>query len=634
MVGLSGVVGADAGAVEVDTVPATVDDEVRATHRADGVAVRTAFHRGASVEQPVTAPDGALVWVWGEVYAVGTGDDRERVDPRETARVCAAESAAHGRSFPDRLDGEFAGVRYDPETGRATLFTDRLGARPLYYAVGDDALAFSTSVQRVPEVDGATFAFDSDFLAEYLYARRTFGARTPIAGVDQLAPATTVAYDPTDGRLDERRYWAPRYRPVERPLSHYVDELAERFAAAVADRTADDRTAGLLLSGGSDSRAVLAAAGTDARAGVGADATESESTSAGRGERIRTYHMNDGWNREARIARRIADAADAPFTLLERGPSYHETLLERAAPIQEFIGPFNTGHALGFADRLAGDVDVLLTGLYSDSLFGPWSIPSPEIPLPYGASLPLPLADLPGSVDEYAAAQAASQPARDPDYLDAPPLADLVREHVREGVTSLDHHGVVHPDVESLVLSEFYYPITNGIGFDLYSALQIAPTRNPFLDRRLVDLHLEIPLRYRLRHDLVALALERLDEALAAIPHPSTRLPLTAPHLAHVAAAPASSLVDRLRDGGDSYLTWGPWQDKDALLRGHDFVGDALREHDAVLRGLPGVDADAAWETYRRHRAGEVDAAEELYRLLTVASMPMAARLVGDGGEK
>ncbi|MBP2249899.1 asparagine synthase (glutamine-hydrolyzing) [Halarchaeum solikamskense] len=632
MVGLSGVVGAGATETEIDTVPATVDDEVRGTHRADGVAVRTAFHRGASVEQPVTAPDGALIWVWGEVYGVGDGDERERVDPRETARVCAAQSAAHGRSFPDRLDGEFAGVRYDPETGRATLFTDRLGARPLYYAVGDDALAFSTSVQSVPEVDGAAFAFDPDYLAEYLYARRTFGTRTPIAGIDQLAPATTVAYDPAGGGLNERRYWAPRYRPVDRPLSHYVDELAERFAAAVADRTADDRAAGLLLSGGSDSRAVLAAAGEEA----GASAVEGRRERAdggGNGEPIRAYHMNDGWNREARIARRIADTGDAPFTLLDRRPSYHETLSERAAPIQEFIGPFNTGHALGFASELAADVDVLLTGLYSDSLFGPWSVPSPEVPLPYGASLPLPITDLPETVEEYAAAHAASQPARDPDYLDAPPLDQLVRENVREGVASIDHHGVDHPDVERLALSEFYYPITNGIGFDLYSALQIAPTRNPFLDRRLVDLHLEIPLRYRLRHDLVALALERLDEELAAIPHPSTRLPLTAPHLAHVVAAPASSLLDKLRGGRDSYRTWGPWQDKDALLRERDFVGDALREADDVVRALPGVDRDAAWETYRRHRAGEIDAGEELYRLLTVAATPLAARLVGDDGE-
>ncbi|GGN09886.1 asparagine synthase-related protein [Halarchaeum nitratireducens] len=632
MVGLSGVVGAGATETEVDTVPATVDDEVRGTHRADGVAVRTAFHRGASVEQPVTAPDGALIWVWGEVYGVGDGDERERVDPRETARVCAAQSAAHGRSFPDRLDGEFAGVRYDPETGRATLFTDRLGAHPLYYAVGDDALAFSTSVQSVPEVDGAAFAFAPDYLAEYLYARRTFGTRTPVAGIDQLAPATTVAYDPADGGLDERRYWAPRYRPVDRPLSHYVDELAERFAAAVADRTADDRAAGLLLSGGSDSRAVLAAAGEGADASAVGDRRERAGGSGG-GEPIRAYHMNDGWNREARIARRIADTGDAPFTLLDRGPSYHETLLERAAPIQEFIGPFNTGHALGFASELAADVDVLLTGLYSDSLFGPWSVPSPEVPLPYGASLPLPITDLPETVEEYAAAHAASQPARDPDYLDAPPLDQLVRENVREGIASIDHHGVDHPDVERLALSEFYYPITNGIGFDLYSALQIAPTRNPFLDRRLVDLHLEIPLRYRLRHDLVALALERLDEELAAIPHPSTRLPLTAPHLAHVVAAPASSLLDKLRGGRDSYRTWGPWQDKDALLRERDFVGDALREADDVVRALPGVDRDAAWETYRRHRAGEIDAGEELYRLLTVAATPLAARLVGDDSE-
>jgi len=45
---------------------------------------------------------------------------------------------------------------------------------------------------------------------------------------------------------------------------------------------------------------------------------------------------------------------------------------------------------------------------------------------------------------------------------------------------------------------------------------------------------------------------------------------------------------------------------------------------------VPGVDAAAARDTYRRHRLGEVDAAEELYRLLSVLEMPLTGRLLDE----
>jgi len=55
-----------------------------------------------------------------------------------------------------------------------------------------------------------------------------------------------------------------------------------------------------------------------------------------------------------------------------------------------------------------------------------------------------------------------------------------------------------------------------------------------------------------------------------------------------------------------------------------------LDDHADRLRAVPGVDAAAARDTYRRHRLGEVDAAEELYRLLSVLEMPLTGRLLDE----
>ncbi|WP_122089308.1 asparagine synthase-related protein [Halalkalicoccus subterraneus] len=608
MVGLSGVVGTDAAEHDPETIPPTVaGGETDTAYRDANIAVHAAFHAGTTVDQPVETAGGSLLWVWGEVYSV-TDDRRGRrtVDPNRTADVCAAEYAEHGTDFVSRLDGEFVGCIYDPTADTATFFIDRLGARPLYFAVGDDRFAFSTNVQTVPEPPDVGFGFDDAFLSEYLYARRVFGTKTPVSGIEQLPPATVLTYDLGTGAIDHHQYWEPRYRPVSKPFDYFVREFADRFERAVADRTADEGDHGLLLSGGSDSRAVLAAA----------DAP------------LTTFHLGDGPNREAKIARRSAATAGASFDRLDRGPDYHARLLERAAPIMEFIGPFHTGHALGFAERIAGEVDTLLTGLYSDDLFGAWSVPQQEIDLPFGVTLYPPFVDRPTSGEEFVAAQLEAGPTRQPPYLTGPPYGDVLRANLRTRDGRVDFHGVAYESITQLAMNSSLFPITNGIGFDLYSALQIAPTRNPFLDRRLVDLHLSMPLRYRLRHDLVYAGIRSLSPALARIPHSSTRLPLSYPKAAHVVGTRVSNQFDKL-DRPRSYRTGGPWQDKNEVIRQHDLVGDALDANEDTLDSLSCIDPQAAREMYRSHRSREMNVAEELYRLVTVLEMPLTKRLVG-----
>ncbi len=602
MVGLSGVVGEHAD-VAVETVPPTVDDERASTYRDRGIAVRSAFHEDAAVDQPVETPDGALVWTWGEVYSVTDGE-RRRVDPTESARVCAEQYAAHGTEFADRLDGEFVGLIYDPDEGTATFFVDRVGARPLYYARGDGTLAFSTNIQTVPAVPGQRLSFSAEYLAEYLYARRTQGTKTPVDGIEQISPATLLSYDPDRDRLDDRQYWTPQYDPVDEPLSYFVRELAERFEAAVADRMPrSDGDYGLLLSGGSDSRTVLAAAD----------------------EPPDCYQMGDGWNREARYAREAAEAAGAPFELLERGVDYHETLLERAAPIQEFLGPFASGHMLGHAETLA-EYDALFTGLYADVLFGSWSVPQMEVSLPFDVTLWPPVPDVPSTADGHATRMAARGTVQDPPFLEAAPYEEILAANVAERGGYVEDHGVPYESAEALSLSTFLYPVTNGIGFDMFASAQIAPTRTPLLDRRLIDLHLSMPLKYRVRADPVQRALKRLDPSLADIRHASSGVSVGAHKATHLVGDRVMNQVDKLLDP-DSFRMEGPLQDANAVIRESDFLGRALEHNEQRGRALPGVDWARVEETYRRHRAGEINAAEQLYRLVTVLESPITGRI-------
>lgn len=605
MVGFSGVIGEHED-IGVETVPPTVDDERTAIHREQGIAVRSAFHEGTAVDQPVATDDEKLVWVWGEVFSITDArGGRKQVDPFETARVCANQYDEHGMEFTDRLDGEFIGFLYDPNDGTATFFVDRCGARPLYYTVGDESFAFSTTIQTVPEISGFTPAFAEPYLAEYLYSRRVHGTKTPIEGVEQIAPGSILTYDLDSHEVDERQYWEPQYRPVDRPLSYFVRELAERLDKAVADRMPEtDNDYGLLLSGGSDSRTVLAAGGSS----------------------LDSYHMGDGWNREARAAKRATDAAESRFELLERGPDYHATVLERAAPIMEFLGPFHSGHMLGHAETLS-ETDALLTGLYCDVLFGSWSIPQLELSLPFGVKLWPPVPRVPATPAEYVAHQGADEMIRRPPFLHTAPFEEILTANIEQRGGRVRDHGIEYDSVETLALSQYYYPITNGIGFDLYAALQVTPTRNPFLDRRLIDLHLSMPLKYRLRHEPIHRAMKILDPSLAAIPNASSGVPVTYPKTAHVVGNRLTNQTAKLRQS-KSYRTEGPLQDKNEVIRQTDFIEYVLDRNEERGRELSCIDWEAVKETYTDHCAGKTNAGEELYRLVTVLETPLASRIL------
>jgi asparagine synthase (glutamine-hydrolysing) len=212
------------------------------------------------------------------------------------AQHCATYYDRHGMDFAAGLNGNFVGaVRH---RGSVSLFTDRLGTRPLYYARTDGGVVFSTSIQSLPLHPGVETEFDVPHLAEYLALKRSFGTRTPLTGVEMTRLGSVATLDP-EGGMAEERYWRPVRTPLDRSRGYFVDRLTETFRTVVADRTERAADYGLLLSGGSDSRLALAAL----------DALDVS---------VHAFHLAEWRNREARTARRVAEAAGVPFTLLRR----------------------------------------------------------------------------------------------------------------------------------------------------------------------------------------------------------------------------------------------------------------------------------------------------------------------------
>lgn len=628
MVGLCGIVGPGDHPID-DLVDAVcwLDTDESAVHAERRLSVGYADHPTAFEAQPATTDD-ASIWCWGDVLGhEHRGEYTPRPPDTPDAAFCADRFEVHGLPFVAGLNSEFAGVVYDREAETVSLFTDRLGARPVYYARTDGgSVVFSTRLLSLGTHPDVELRADPPFLAEFLTYSRAFGVHTPAAGVRSLPPASVVSFD-LDGRLVDRwTYWWPTPASRASSFAEFQEEFVSVFLDAVRERVTPDRDQGLLLSGGSDSRLVL-------------DALDGDVTA---------FHMNERLegNREAEAAQRVAEVAGARFEFLERDPGHYPGVYERTRDVTNFNGLFRHAHAAGFVEELRADADELFCGQYSDTVLGGTYVPKRLQSSRVRKHLtPGTSARAIDDVSEYARAMNDGEMG---DYNGVPAFAgglpdptDVLRSQIREGDRGVRSHGVTYPSWPALVAAGMFYPLSNARTFVFYETLaQTMPTHYPFLDNRVVDLALQLPDPSRYRRDIVEAAVAARNPALASVPHPDYRLPLGVRPAAKHYGGKVSTLLDALgrlgdalvrgeRDGvnpdGQSFPTHS------RVIRANSFVEPALSRSEARLRDSPYLDYEAARAAYRAHLRGD-DRTNQLYALLELLGSPLRLDGARDDG--
>ena len=581
------------------------DDGVPTSFSTEDLLVELNPHSLSRENASATTQGGVHLWLWGDAYGhFGTDGYKTRSDGQipGCAEYCSRLYDEFGIDFVSRVNGEFAGVAYDPETDLLSLFTDRLGSRPIYLARSGESVVFSTDLRSVASHTEGTPFYDLGLLAEFFTFNRCFGVRTPIRQIERLPPSSIVTIDLSTLKTETNRYWHPVYDPVDRSFSWFVDRFTELFEKAVTDRTRGELDYAVLLSGGSDSRAIVTA-----------------------NDRPLTAYTITGWmNREARTAERVALTAEIDFEWLRRDREYLPNLVDPAGSVNDFTGYFWEAHPLGFVDHIREDTDVLLHGGFCDAFFKGQIFDRKRVP---GTGTSLPFADVPDDVGSFRDdwESLMGRPGLSeiglPHYLSMDEdLTDVLHEEITEKDGTIDHHGVRYPSLENAAIASKYYPLTNRPGYFFHgSTVQTIPTRAPFLDYRLIDLHLSMPVEYQLRRNVVNRAIERLDPELAAIPHAGTRAPLSRSPLVH--AARRRVPFPRPDRPPRPYLTQGSWTNHEELIRTHGFVREVIDRNERRIRELPFLEWEKVVECYEAHLDG-VNNTAELYALVTFLSMP------------
>jgi asparagine synthase (glutamine-hydrolysing) len=236
--------------------------DAHGSYLAEGVSLG---HRRLSIvdlsesgRQPLSNEDGT-VWITfnGEIY--------NSVELRRTLELKGhrfrghsdTESIVHayeefGLDVVQHLVGMFAFAIWDGPRRRLMLARDRLGIKPLYYALDRGRLRFASEIKALLADPSVARAVNPQGLFDLIGYEFTPAPDTLFRGVQKLLPGCILVLE-ADGSSRVHRYWRLEQRAIDatpRGLATLLDQVC-------ADHMMSDVPVGSFLSGGIDSSAVV-----------------------------------------------------------------------------------------------------------------------------------------------------------------------------------------------------------------------------------------------------------------------------------------------------------------------------------------------------------------------------------------
>ncbi|MBN1589730.1 MAG: asparagine synthase (glutamine-hydrolyzing) [Pirellulales bacterium] len=419
-----------------------------------------------------------------------------------------------GTEMLRHLDGMFALAIWDAKQGQLLLARDRLGQKPLVYRHESDRLLFASELKSLLEVPGVPREIDRRALDEYLTYQYVPYPRTILQGIAKVPPAHYLLY--RDGNLAMGRYWDPDFNVESgQSYSELADELRETLTEAVRARLQSDVPLGAFLSGGVDSTIVVGLmqrlSQQPARTfSIGFPVAEYDETSYARlaAERFGTVHE------EFRVEPRAVDVLeklvwhyDEPFADSSAVPTWYVSQLTRHHVTVALTGDGGDELFVGYpryrAVELADRFDRLPVTLRRLLASRFWQ--------------KLPASPRQKSVvrrwKRFVEVLGQSPLRRYMDWIsifNETQRAELYSDHSLEQLPGVDPiewlwasaaRSAGRDPVTMISLTDLvtYLPCDLMTKVDIASMAHGLECRQPFLDHRVVELAMRIPLKYKLR---------------------------------------------------------------------------------------------------------------------------------------
>lgn len=161
-----------------------------------------------------------------------------------------------GMDLVERLRGMFAFALWDRRSKSLFLGRDRIGKKPLYYAMTSSGLTFASEIKAILTDPAISRELDPISVDQYLSMSFVPQPRTIYRSIHKLE-AGHILSATTDGHTSLKRYWRLNYTPkFDMDFTEAKTRLLEHIRESIRLRLVSDVPIGLLLSGGIDSTSV------------------------------------------------------------------------------------------------------------------------------------------------------------------------------------------------------------------------------------------------------------------------------------------------------------------------------------------------------------------------------------------
>lgn len=279
--------------------------------------------------------------------------------------------AAFGEECLEKLNGIYAFAVWEKRRRRLFVARDRIGVKPLFYAVKDSGLIFASEIKTILASGEIAAAIDREGAAQLLLMGP---GRLPGSGVfhdiKELEPGCCGFWE--EGKFKMRRYWKLKDREHTLDFESTSEEIRVLVLDAIQRQMVSDVPIGTFLSGGLDSSIITS---------VCADAMKRQ------GSRLMTFSVDYQDNERYFTPGKFQPDADGAYICLMRetlntdhsttvlSPEELASALKEATIARDLPGMADVDFSLlCFCGQIRKRVKVALSGECADEIFGgyPW----------------------------------------------------------------------------------------------------------------------------------------------------------------------------------------------------------------------------------------------------------------------
>lgn len=315
----------------------------------------------ADGDQPMFNEDKSLVLTFnGEIYNFKD----LRAELLEKGHIFANNSDSEvllhgfeewGEELVARLRGMFSFVIFDRKNKSIFAARDMFGIKPFYYTFMGDSFIFGSEIKAFLEHPEFKKSLNEEALGHYLSFQYSPTEETFFQNVYKLPPAHYFTYK--DGEMKKVRYWKPDFSATDGVLEYFADLTDNAVRESVEAHKIADVEVGSFLSSGIDSSYIAEAAKVDKTFTVGFESPD-----------------GDRYN-EISFAKEFAETIKvANFSKVISPSEYWESFGKIQYHMDEPLAD-PAAIALYFVSKLASEhVKVVMSGEGADELFGGYRI--------------------------------------------------------------------------------------------------------------------------------------------------------------------------------------------------------------------------------------------------------------------